>query len=379
MGSLNKLNIFIDEWIRAPEANAAGRLGLFRILYAVFYLGTLSTRKHERLAFIPASEWDPVPLWAWLTVPPSSKVLLGALETVLVLGLICLLIGIRVRAVTWLVLIVGLLLDGLRYSFGKIDHDDTFLVAYIPFIMGFSAWGATYSIDSLIRRRCKQESVDASDSSSRYGWPIRAVLLLLAQLFTMAGCYKIVGGWLGDFYFLRNLLYERNIGPRFTALHLFVSDTPVLSAGLQVGTVLFECLFISALFSRRLRVFFTASAVLFHFLSFLLIHVNFHHMMITYAIFVDWQKLLQRLRPKCVKLSRGTVPASVPAVVVGCLILGTAGDLLWNSTTIPRGLLSTLFDTVVIWSTSLTVAMYALAKLCFSLSCETSISLVRKL
>ena len=55
-----RLNRGIDRWLTAPEVNAAGRIGLFRVLYGLFLLWIGSQGYFSIMAQTPTAAWQPV-------------------------------------------------------------------------------------------------------------------------------------------------------------------------------------------------------------------------------------------------------------------------------------------------------------------------------
>ncbi|MBZ0291788.1 MAG: hypothetical protein K8L99_04400 [Anaerolineae bacterium] len=295
MTVLSRVNQTVERWLTAPERNASGRLGLYRILYALFYLTYLPAMHATELASIPTSEWKPVLSMLWLNHPPSLTVMQVA-QFGLVVGLGLLLIGWLVRPATFLVLLTGLLIVSTRFSFGKVDHANTFLMIYIPAIMLFYGWGKTYSVDALLRQRQGSSPVDVHDDSWRYGWPIKVVLWLLCILFGTGGLLKLLNAWLVDFETIPKLMYGYNLQPDPNPLNPVIAVTPLLYLPLHFMALGFETLFPLAAINRTWRTFFVSSAILFHLFNLLFLHINFVAMIITYAIFGDWQWIYDRLK-----------------------------------------------------------------------------------
>ena len=101
------------EWLTAPEPRIAGRMGLFRMIYAVFYLWHLSWVDGATLGLLPDAVWQPVYLLQVVPLRPPSE-LPGMLESCLVAALLLLLAGLWVRPVTLAVLLFGTLLEAFQ-------------------------------------------------------------------------------------------------------------------------------------------------------------------------------------------------------------------------------------------------------------------------
>lgn len=72
-----------DAWLTAPTPNAAGRLGLYRILYALFYLWYLAMQRSAMISTLSRFNSDN-PVWIMRAFPkPPSASLMHTLESIL--------------------------------------------------------------------------------------------------------------------------------------------------------------------------------------------------------------------------------------------------------------------------------------------------------
>ena len=60
-------------WLTAPEPRIAGRMGLFRMIYAVFYLWHLSWVDGATLGLLPDAVWQPVYLLRVVPLRPPER------------------------------------------------------------------------------------------------------------------------------------------------------------------------------------------------------------------------------------------------------------------------------------------------------------------
>ena len=328
-------------WLTAPETRIAGRMGLFRVIYTVFYLWHLSWVDGATLGLLPGAVWQPVDL---LRVVPLRlpSTLPGILESSLVAALVMLLAGLWVRPVTLAVLVLGTLLEAFHQSFGKVEHASVFLVFYIPLFMLGSEWGGTWSLDALVARRAGRASTRPSDDSWRLALPMRGVLLMLGLLFFSAALAKsVLGDWLTAPDLVTNLLLGKNIeavreGLPPCALSPFVVATPLMSACFRIGLLLFEGSFVLVLLGGQVRAAYLAATLIFHALGALLLIVTFTPILIVYALFVDWQKAVARVTPRMRWL--GDFLEAVPSGVLTAAVLALAAlaGWSWNITPILR-------------------------------------------
>lgn len=335
---VHRLNQGVNAWLTAPESNAAGRLGIFRILYALFYLWHLSDYTPSTLHDLPTELFIRVMLNEWLPAPMPVLFFEG-LAALVVAGLVFLLVGYRTYAATAVVGLAGALLESY-YVCADFEHSSVFLMGYIPFFMLVAGdWGATYSFDAMLRRRRGQAVVAPTDTSPRFNLPIRAVLVVLAALFVSAGIHK-AGPWSPwfsqDNVFGHLMLQSRvKAASRGTPLNPFANliyDYRIFDVGLRWFVVLFEGTFFMVLFNRRLRAIYVSMAMTFHAVNAVLLGVTFTTIMIVYGLFIDWEAIKRRLWPAGWRLPRPTW--SEPVLAVGTFVVAIVVAALWARTRI---------------------------------------------
>ena len=331
-------------WLTAPEPRVAGRMGLFRLIYAAFYLWHLSWVDGAALGLLPDAIWQPVDLLRPLPVHLPSAVP-GVVESCLVAALVLLMVGLRVRLVTPAVLLAGTLLDAFHQSFGKVEHGTVFLTFYIPLFMLGSRWGDTWSLDALLVRRAGR-STNRLDDSWRDALPLRANLLILVLLFSSAAFAKgVVGDWLTAPDLVTNLLLGKNVeavreGLPPNPIAPFVVTHPVWSASFRYGVLLFEGAFGIVLLGGAVRAAYLATALLFHALSALMLIATFTPILIVYALFVDWQSAVERLQPWPRWLARRLERTPSWILVAGTVSLAALAGWSWNATPVARAALN---------------------------------------
>ena len=268
--ALRKLLGLVDDWFTAPARNAAGRVGIFRILYCLFYLWHLSNHFSGRLSGLPSEVWFPAVLVDWIPkgLPP---LFFQSLESALVAALLVLLVGYRVRAMTALVLLGGSLLEGFDVSLVG-DHSTVFLTFYIPLFMVLNGrWGRVYSLDAVLWRRAGNTPVDPADSSWPYFLPARCILVILLVLFTSSGLLKVFAGgtWFERPDLLANIMLETNVKSAVLGLPLnplapFIAEHAVAFNFLRYQTAMVESSFVFALLSPTLCRLYLSYALVFH-------------------------------------------------------------------------------------------------------------------
>jgi len=342
MRLIKRLNTLVERWLTAPRRNAAGSLGLFRVLFALFYLLQQPVPAFfADLARIPQPEWKPIRALAWLDHSPPADFYV-VLDMLLIFSLVLLLIGFRVRLATLLVLVCGVGLEMFQFSFGKVSHHTFFMSFHIPLFMLFSHWGSAYSLDAVLRRRRGLPVPAPSDDSWRYVWQMRALLLVLSFLFFTAAYNKLRGAWRYEWDLLATLLPEYALRQQMNAPYPVETVTrwhyPLVAALaplLHFIILAFEGSFPLALLHRHLRNLYLAGAVLMHMGNVFFMNLYFTQMLPAYVIFVDWQSLYERLIPARVRrLSLDRF--STPVLVGGTLGIAALVTLVWTRTRLYR-------------------------------------------
>jgi hypothetical protein len=173
-----RLDRWLEEW---PQVTAQG-LGGFRIVFAAAVL-LLHHPARTWVNDLPAAWWAPPPgPMALLTGPPPDwLVIVGHISFGVLAGL--LLVGYRTGWVSVFLTANWLLLNGVAYSWGKIDHGS--LIAFVPLALAAAGWGNRYSVDAAADRIAQVR-----------GWPVTLLAFLLATAWATAALPKVVSGWL---------------------------------------------------------------------------------------------------------------------------------------------------------------------------------------
>ena len=329
-------------WLTRPERNAAGRMGLYRIIYSLFYLWFLSPLRFDELRLVPASQWKPTVILRGLS--PLPGISYAAMEMLLVTALILLLLGYKTRIATLIVLIAGFGLASFRTGFLIQERTIVLTVFYVPLFMLLSKWGATYSVDALLKQKQGRDIVDPKDSSWRYIWPARGLMIVLSNLFLSAAVVKLMEmSWLVEPRFVGDFLLSKGVKSYLTngfpihPLGPYIGQTDALAIAAQYTVLLFEAAFVLVLFNRIAQAIIFRLAPIFHSFNTLLLGIPFTSVLSIYAAFPDWQSLYERFYPAGLRLNG---LAKVPALLlkVGSVSLALLVGSLWNTTPIPRQL-----------------------------------------
>lgn len=338
---IRNVNASINAWFTQPEVNAAGRVGLFRILYSLFYLWHLSVHSADFLSGLPSFYVEErVYLVRYIfrdfgmSLPP---LFFHTLESFLVAALVLLAFGYKTRMATVSVLLIGGLLEALSAA---VDGKRTLLpmIFYIPFFMSIiNAWGHTYSIDSMLRRHKSGTQVDPQASNWDYFLPARALLIVFSILFFGSAVFKMGfgGAWLRHSDMMANFFLNRNIEAAIYNLPLnrlapFISKAPLIYLAAHINTLVFETFFFLSVINRKVRDLLVSMALIFHAINALWLVVTTTPLLIGYCLFIDWQAIKDFLFPsRRQELGDPTVSPKVLTFIA--LFLATILGLLWHS------------------------------------------------
>lgn len=336
------------QWLSAPAKNAAGRMGLYRIIYSFFCLWFFSQLEFSELKSVPASEWEPPVLFFWLGPPPEW--FFPVAESVLAASLVLLLLGYRTRLATLLVFLSGFSLATVRGSLLLQERTIVLPIFYVPLLMLFSEWGSTYSIDAITKRHPTPQ-----DESWRYIWPARGLMIVLGILYFTSALFKLTGAWVTNPHFVSRFVLEKSIdsyldnGLTPNPLGPLLARSAFIVPA-QYVVLLFEAAFILVLFSSVARAVFFRLVLLFHSCNTFFLGIPFAAVLSVYAAFPDWQSLYQRFYPQWLRL---TWLKTLPAATLNgsSLFLAVLVGVLWNTTPIPRRAFSLfgLLDYQTIW------------------------------
>ena len=356
---INKVNVTVDQWFMSPEPNAAGRLGLFRIVFSLFYIWHLTAQFPANLSGLPLSNWESklhILKYVFNDLgEPLSPVFFNTVESFLVASLILLLFGYKTQTATILVLLLGCLIEAF-YTAASIEHSTIILTFYIPFFMAINdSWSDTYSLDALLKHRRTHELVSPSESHWSYFISARAFLVILSFLFLSSAIFKVSfgGTWLIYPKLMSNLVLHLNIKAAILGLPLnyfapFISQAPIVYHTLRLATVILEGLFFLSLVNLNLRSLFVSLALIFHSINALWLTVTFTPVLVGYGLFVDWQAMKEKIYAN--KLCFWTdVPLNF--LIFGVLFFAALIGIFWNSNIGLRSLFSIggLIDVRTIW------------------------------
>lgn len=250
------------------------------------------------------------------TVPPtiSGELLLSLPRSepwvfvacgLLTVALLCAIVGWRTRAALFTASITTWYVVGLAQSFGKVDHNHHLLWTLI--ILAVSPCADALSVDSAGRRRPADHP--------RYGFPVRAIWLVIGLAYFFAGLWKLGAAgleWaLSDN--LRDIMWgERVARGGFNPL-VDIAGSPALYRAAGVGALIFELFFVFLVFSRA-RPLAVGMGVTFHLGTWATMGIGFMSLISIYGVFFDWTATVDRYQRAWHRLQRRppVPPASDP-------------------------------------------------------------------
>lgn len=331
------------QWLTSSEKNAAGRIGLFRILYSLYSLWLYTYFRCEEMILLPTIAWHPPKFLFWLDAPPPF--VFGFLESMMAASLVLLMIGYKTRFITVVVFILSMSLSGIRLGFGLIAYKPIVVTAfYVPLFMMFSLWGSTYSIDSILRKRKGLYTPSPKDSSWHYFWVCRGLMVILAMLFFSSGLSKIIKkDWIINPHFAGNLMVQKtlesylNNGFPINPLSIYIANHDFLSIPMQYGALAFETLSIFIIFSSIIRRIFFYVVPIFHSFNTFLMGIPFTTAIGIYIAFPDWQVLYKKFYPKRLSFSwLNNLSSSI--LITGSIIISLTVGITWNTLPVTRNL-----------------------------------------
>lgn len=286
------------------EPMASSRLGIVRGLY---FAGILYVYRMEW----PAPSWwgnAPDAFWAPLDVlrfvdGPASAHTLEQLRLAFLVALAAAALGIFTRVSLIATFVLGLLYCGYPYNFGTISHSDASVVL-ISFVLMFSRCGDSWSFDAVVRnlRRRRHPFAGSADESPEYGWPLKAIWLVIAFVMFSAGVTKLVNSgpawvtsdtmaiWLTD---SNAWHFYRGVPP--TRWGLRIASMPIVPHVMAAAALLLELAFPLVLFSRRARWILVPGAIAFNLGVYVLMSPYFPHLIwANCVVWIPWHRLAAR-------------------------------------------------------------------------------------
>jgi hypothetical protein len=286
----------VDRWLLA--AAPARRLAALRILTGVYATLFLVGRFPSMwsMADLPSRQFDPVGALFWLQTPIPAASARGLLVVTLILG-VAFTAGAKWRLVGPGFALAFFTVVSYRLSWGHVLHGEHLPALYV-LVIGFSSAAAAWSYDAA--------SVAGSEplKDSRFGWPIKVLMLVTVVAYVLAGVAKLrIGGpgWItGDA--LRNQVAYDNLrkvvmGDAHSPLGAWMVRHWWVFPPMAILTLVVELGAPAALVRGRLRAMWVAGAWLFHVGIWMLMAIAFPFQLFgfAYAPFFDVERVGERV------------------------------------------------------------------------------------
>ncbi|MDX1640087.1 MAG: hypothetical protein R3220_00215 [Balneolaceae bacterium] len=277
-----------ERWIFESYSVSGEGLGLFRIIASLFILFFLipgmGFEHYRYLSELPPDFYNPPPgpMQLFDQFPPF--VVFQILYSLVALSVLGMLVGYHTKISSILSGIFILMLQGLVYSIGKVNHE--ILVPLVPIVMSFSNWGNCFSIDSL-KPEGEQKNVES--------WPLVLLSVFIGFMMFTSGWPKILGGWLdpSTHAVKAHLLNQFFVKEReaFLAAQAIQINSEIFWEFLDWITIIFEIGFLVSVRKAKWFRFFLIVAVCFHFSTKMLLNISFLPNFLAYAAFLNWGRI----------------------------------------------------------------------------------------
>jgi predicted DCC family thiol-disulfide oxidoreductase YuxK len=274
------------------------RLGLFRLAFTLYALVDLvgPSRYMLRYSTDDPTFFHPIQIIKRLHLGPWGH---GPTELVLSVGIAALILavlGIGTQVACAVSAACYTWWFATFYSYGAVQHGKI-TVSIALWLCAITPSGATYSIDSLIRRAWRArppaplpDREDRRDAVA--GWGLRLMMVLVVCAYTF-GCYSKLRrqglGWATG-HALQRLIVEKH-----TWVGMKVAFHPHLLEVLQILTLILEGSAVVVFRRGRVRDFYFFNSSLFHIGTLFLLDINFSGLMLAYIAFYDLEKGADRI------------------------------------------------------------------------------------
>jgi hypothetical protein len=286
------------------EPSSPVDLGCARLLFFAGVLLMYVTTDFSAWGRVSAAFWFPMPAFQALHLKPLGINGLAALQVIWRLALVASAIGFHSRTSMWTSFVLGFYLLGLPHNFGHTYHFDALLVIAMG-VLACSRAGDAWSVDAVANKR-------PSTMSGDYTWPIRAVWLAMSLVFLAAGLAKLRYGGI-EWVFSPNMsivlnraAYHVSDADPITKLGLVVAGHPWIASAIAGSAVVVELGFVTALFSRKARMFFVPAAFLMLIGIRVLMGPTFGGFLVANVFWVPWSRVIEWARARIKVKARST-------------------------------------------------------------------------
>ena len=287
MNFARKAALRAESFVFVP--GSAGRLAAVRTGLCLVLAARLSRHLYLELAGQPPALFRPLSFMKVFASMPSRPVVAVA-QAVGVGAALAAAAGAFTRFSLPAAFCLGLFLDGMHTSIGKVMHNDVMLLLCLAALL-LAPCADVWSIDAFRRGR----PVRANQMSEKYGWAVRTCMVIIAWAYFFAGLAKLRNS--GPAWALtdnmRWILFassDSQSHPNLAAL--FIAGNVWLSRVLAALTMAFELSFPLVLWREQAAWLFVPAALALHAGIWITMRLDYSAWMATVAIvFINWPKL----------------------------------------------------------------------------------------
>ncbi|MDX2362339.1 MAG: HTTM domain-containing protein [Crocinitomicaceae bacterium] len=275
------------------EKGSPYNLAVFRIIFFGFFtIGFIfywSKLMNTTMNFVdlPLDTRVSLPGMQWLIniIPVSKPIVQGAI-VLFGLGSLFSFLGFKSRWSMLVFVLAGLYIFGIPNLYGKINHNHH--IVWFAALLAFSPCSDVLSIDA---RLTKQKVLRPGKSYAR---PFRFMWILMAIIYFFPGFWKAWSCGL-DWALtdnVRNQMYWKwyELGDWIPMIR--IDQFPILYKSMGLYTLAFELLFIVFILKPKTRIYGFLAAILFHIGTHLFMNIFFVVLVISFASFINWERLL---------------------------------------------------------------------------------------
>ncbi|MDZ4845809.1 MAG: hypothetical protein SH857_09695 [Chitinophagales bacterium] len=294
-------------------------LAMFRVIHFSLYfvlivflqmdVGKKMTMGYE---YFPSENRVAIPWAEWYSLHiPITPEIIDALAPVFNISALMMFFGLFTRVSSIVYLITAYYLFSVHQMFGKVGCSHHLI--WFPAILAFSNCGRMLSLDALIRKYIFKKPVDETPSV-KYGFPIKASILLLGIIYFFPGFWKLWNGGF-DWIFRCNLTYQMYY--KWASLNYWmpffrIDNYPALIVVGSLFAIAFELGFIFLAMKPAHRIWIALTGTLMHTGIYLFMKISFFSLLLNYAVLIDWEKIFARVRKNKIVAHETAETAAVP-------------------------------------------------------------------
>jgi len=267
---------------------------------------------------LPVGARVPIDLWgSWTYAVPVTRFLVSLCTIGLVAGAWGGLLGLFTRASLVVFYLSAFYLYLIPNLFGKINHTHDLL--WIAAVLACSPCADVLSLDSVWKTRLRRSPDRHEEPAVRYGFPLALTWLMLGTIYFFPGFWKLWDSGLSWAFSdqLRFLLYEKWAQLGSWQPFFRIDRHPALLTGAALGVLAFECSFLVLVARDATRKLAIAAGVAVHIAIALFMHILFVLVLLAYVSFVNWARIVARLRETVDAAGSTWTPGRDPSTVLG--------------------------------------------------------------